>query len=481
MMQAFVLIIIWATMVTSVVGGYVGTNATCQSGFNWTENSKGASSCLLAAIVISPCTENNYTVIAINGTERYTPPSGNTANVCSCSWAAYNLLSACTLCQGFPQSVQNWSGYASSCEDNLSNTYYPTGIVLPEGTLIPYYASTNPSSWTDATFNVQDAQVAGQGHADLTPNTPTKKSTPVGPIVGGVIGGVAGLGLVGLIAFIMLRRRKQRPKELEPTNSPLVSYPQGPLHARSPSDMSQGSTGFSLGYYKADRSFVTSPTMRHPMSPTSMHTHSDSIASRSYFGSVAHSTTYDSPSPPPGSLTSSPPPPALPPLIQNMNREDIIMPFTLHHSESQQHNTNTNLDGKSRDGAIIPAYDPPSSLPPSSALQGATLASNGTPNRPRLNPPAYSPSFDELPARPSHSKNTSADTTFSNHSNRSGTTTPRHGGDGSISAIEEVIEDMGLNATETASGTGGTWATGQSIQMQRNPVFRPVIGNPDPF
>jgi hypothetical protein len=48
---------------------------------------------------------------------------------------------------------------------------------------------------------------------------PTKKpkSTPVGAIVGGVVGGVALIGLIGLGAVCLLRRRKSKP---EPTPAP---------------------------------------------------------------------------------------------------------------------------------------------------------------------------------------------------------------------------------------------------------------------
>ena len=56
--------------------------------------------------------------------------------------------------------------------------------------------------------------------ATPTPSTSTPSSTavasgggtPVGAIVGGVVGGVCALALIGLLAFLLLRRRKRVPE-----------------------------------------------------------------------------------------------------------------------------------------------------------------------------------------------------------------------------------------------------------------------------
>ena len=128
----------------------------------------------------------------------YTNPNSTTANFCTwcvlrpsvptvanvnpdliSSWLAYNLLSACTDCQGFPQAVQKYvllkvmlqrslklklfaasyliSNHAkvlqpqrigrffpasSSCTIHLCvYSYFPSNYSLPEGTLIPYWAT----------------------------------------------------------------------------------------------------------------------------------------------------------------------------------------------------------------------------------------------------------------------------------------------------------------------------------------------------
>ncbi|EXM17339.1 hypothetical protein RAB80_007219 [Fusarium oxysporum f. sp. vasinfectum] len=57
--------------------------------------------------------------------------------------------------------------------------------------------------------------------------TSSSKSTPVGPIVGGVVGGVVILGLIGLGFFLLLRRRRKnkRQEHMAPTGQPNVAHP----------------------------------------------------------------------------------------------------------------------------------------------------------------------------------------------------------------------------------------------------------------
>ncbi|KAF9769131.1 hypothetical protein IL306_013493 [Fusarium sp. DS 682] len=73
---------------------------------------------------------------------------------------------------------------------------------------------------TDA--NSADGETATETDTTTTSDAPepTKKSksTPVGAIVGGVVGGVALIGLIGLGAIFLLRRRKSKP---DPTPAPV--------------------------------------------------------------------------------------------------------------------------------------------------------------------------------------------------------------------------------------------------------------------
>ncbi|KAG5644140.1 hypothetical protein DXG03_009087 [Asterophora parasitica] len=317
-----------------------------------------------------------------------------------------------------------------------------------------------------------------------------KSSAPIGAIVGGVVGGVTILAVAVLIAFYLYRKKNQQ----RPSAAPTKEYLDGPGHNRNMSDFSQRSTGFGQGYQQMDRSYATSPTSHNPTSPTSgtLHTHNDSVNSLSYFGSINHSSVaaYSSPaSPPPNSrtLSASPPSNHFAAMITNVNRENIIEPFTL--GPSARSNMSPSTDRKRADGAIIPVYDSPNSLPHHISqdppdLGGASRET--TPSRRRVNPPAYSAvdasSQAGSPPRSGllHSKKGSADTSHSFESNLNGATSVRHGsavggGVGSISAIDEVVQMSFGHDQEDMSGTGGTLATGQSqVIPPRTGVFRPM-------
>lgn len=171
-----------------------------------------------------------------------------------------------------------------------------------------------------------------------------------------------------------------------------------------------------------------------------------------------------------------------------MNREDIIVPYTLAPSPDsmQRQGSNANLtDRKRADGAIIPVYDSPNSPPSPVFTTEGSSNMNISSRRGRVNPPTYSEASQapERSVRPAHTKKGSADTNHSDHSGQSGNTI-RHGspvsGGGSISAIDDVIGQMGFGPPETVSGSGGTLATGLSGQVPRSQVFRPTNATPSP-
>ncbi|KAG6854194.1 hypothetical protein C0991_009507 [Blastosporella zonata] len=339
-----------------------------------------------------------------------------------------------------------------------------------------------------------------KGHQDVVQPPPsTHKKTNAGPIAGGVIGGIAVILIGGGIAFFLYRKtQKQREKPVKLTHID----DDGRGHARTTSDLSQKSNGKSngvgigYGYNQMDRSFITSPSSQAPLSPTSgtMLTHDAmSVNSLSYFGSVNHSVApYGPTSPSPAATRPLSPFFTSPPSHIGMNREDIIVPFTLPpSSEGVSHqSSHVNLaDRKRADGAIVPIYDSPNSLP---SHVGPTAGSSigDSPARTRVNPPAYSAvdGVSIAPARQMHSKKGSGDTTYTIDSMTSGgVTSVAHANHqhqpsgGSISAIDDVIGQMGFGQGQesvSGSGSGGTLLTGQSRQFVK--PFRPVLGNPDP-
>ncbi|KAF9463134.1 hypothetical protein BDZ94DRAFT_639126 [Collybia nuda] len=81
------------------------SDAKCLDDFIWMQNSAGMSPCLVSSGVFAACAGPAWNIPSLNNTVHYTSPNGTTANDCSCSWSAYNLLGACTACQGFPEFI----------------------------------------------------------------------------------------------------------------------------------------------------------------------------------------------------------------------------------------------------------------------------------------------------------------------------------------------------------------------------------------
>ncbi|KAJ7223358.1 hypothetical protein GGX14DRAFT_351874 [Mycena pura] len=98
------------------------TEVQCSSDFNWADNSESLSPCTLTAIVWGACFTGNWDVPVLKPGDHYVNPNSTTANTCTCSWAAYNLISACTSCQNLDASVQTWAAYDQDCNRFLTDT-----------------------------------------------------------------------------------------------------------------------------------------------------------------------------------------------------------------------------------------------------------------------------------------------------------------------------------------------------------------------
>ncbi|KAJ7152569.1 hypothetical protein C8R46DRAFT_1121543, partial [Mycena filopes] len=226
------------------------TQAQCSDDYNWASNSRGDTPCLLTAKVWGSCFNGNWDVVALPKGDQYDNPNSTTANLCTCSWAAYNLISACTECQGLDSSVKQvsfpspWAGYSGQCASFETDTYFPSNVTLPSGTAIPFWAGTNPS---------------------------IRRKTPVGAIVGGVIGGLAVLALGAAIAFWWLRKRTQDGNEdtgTRPPQSMSVVHRAGTIYTTSNTIHTRTGSAHSLPY----GSGYTSPArvMSPPLSPVQM-------------------------------------------------------------------------------------------------------------------------------------------------------------------------------------------------------------------
>jgi len=288
------------------------------------------------------------------------------------------------------------------------------------------------------------------GHADVPLGiTNQKKSTHIGAIAGGVVGGLAALILLGSALFMFRRRLTGRP--LEPTKF-------GAGHVRLPSDVTQMTSGTSLGnsYQGMNGSFVTS-TVTAPRTTT--RTESDS---HSFFGSVAHSDAiYSSASPPPRGAATP-----LPANTQTRNRQDIVVPFAF--GPDPTHQQGSRVDRKRADRAWP-------SLTPISHVASAAASNNHPPSRPRINPPAYTEVMSTA-SQPGTPVTHVADASFSADSTWSGFPTTTAPGASGVGGLYDVVGHVRRDRLDT----GGTLATGMSAQLPSNPVFRPFVENPDP-
>ncbi|KAK0203213.1 hypothetical protein DFS33DRAFT_1276157 [Desarmillaria ectypa] len=358
------------------------TNATCSSDYDWTDNKSGLSPCLLASYLLGSCLTGDYGVWALPAASHYDPPNVGTmsSTPCSCSWSVYNLLSACTVCQGNVNSILSWAYYKAECPDNdlSTTTFYPydKGYVLPASASIPYWATQNPLNWHDGRFDSSDAKnLASQDRPDLTSNdanaNSNNSSTPVGAIVGGVVGGVGVLALAAIIAFFLFRRhRRHAPtKGADGTSEPASGDTRSTLHLRSNSAMTQISDPTSFH----SSGIINMMNPPPPLSPQSLNRptlHSRSSSSDvgghgSYFGSIHGTSALMSPTTAESQRMS-------------VNLEDIITPFT---SSISDHGTTYHFDATSMSSVSHETGSNDGSM---------SLSGNNTNSSIRMNPPAYS-------------------------------------------------------------------------------------------
>ncbi|KAG2351917.1 hypothetical protein BDR07DRAFT_975375 [Suillus spraguei] len=76
------------------------STATCLDGYSWMNDGQGESPCLTVARVEAACSEDNYIQPALIPGYSYSLPNATSGNQCYCSWSSYNLMMACSLCQG---------------------------------------------------------------------------------------------------------------------------------------------------------------------------------------------------------------------------------------------------------------------------------------------------------------------------------------------------------------------------------------------
>ncbi|OBT68096.1 hypothetical protein VE03_01530 [Pseudogymnoascus sp. 23342-1-I1] len=127
------------------------------------------------------------------------------------------------------------------------NTWFTTTIsdnsLSTSSTSTSDDSGVNPPQTTSSDSGALDANPSSGSDSGSTTNhsTSTKKKTPIGPIVGGVIGGVAVLAGVGLLIFFLLRRKRAAAAasgaagtSTTPAAAPAPQGPQSPIGPQGP-------------------------------------------------------------------------------------------------------------------------------------------------------------------------------------------------------------------------------------------------------
>ncbi|KDQ17218.1 hypothetical protein BOTBODRAFT_600683 [Botryobasidium botryosum FD-172 SS1] len=215
-----------------LVNAQATSNATCIPQYSWMLNSLGQTPCLVSAYVSGVCDAGTWNVPALTSTlYPYNSPSGSGVNDCRCNTVEYQLISACTVCQG-GTAPSTWASWVQNCPATEVNIkLFPHTV--PQGTAIPAWAYIDSTTTNNGLFDptaakalINKPDVAAGTQPSITPgaNVPTvtfvpgasvtqtatsgvkKSSSNTGAIVGGIIGGLALLLLIGLAIFLLMRR-----------------------------------------------------------------------------------------------------------------------------------------------------------------------------------------------------------------------------------------------------------------------------------
>ncbi|CAE6391864.1 unnamed protein product [Rhizoctonia solani] len=239
-------LVVGALAVVSIFAGQayaqtdpIWSNVTCTDQL-WSVNSAGQTPCLVSAYLSAQCTTDNSWGVPAIGTEGpYSPPNGTYANRCRCNSVQWNLLSACSMCQG--GAAGTWQRWTVNCSSTVTTTASQGGypLSIPSGVLVPHWAyydftlsgifnaviasqqiGTESSAVTGATSTGSSASATGVSRTSTKGAAATSTSLPssddsqssgsnTGAIVGGVVGGIFGIALIAVIAFIVIRKNKQ--------------------------------------------------------------------------------------------------------------------------------------------------------------------------------------------------------------------------------------------------------------------------------
>ncbi|KAH9018637.1 hypothetical protein EDB85DRAFT_2294442, partial [Lactarius pseudohatsudake] len=149
--------------------------------WGWSFNSLVQNLCLIAAYMMSTCYSGAFTVGPLGvGDTHYAGPSRENdleANPCWCNTVTYNLVSACSGCQGGRSTL--WTQYYQNCTRILEPSIFSNPV--PVGTRVPQWVLQDTSS--SGIWSYSSARLVGDipeifpGELINTPTTSTIRTT----------------------------------------------------------------------------------------------------------------------------------------------------------------------------------------------------------------------------------------------------------------------------------------------------------------
>lgn len=206
--------------------------ATCNATFNdsWVYNSLNQSACSIASSLMGACTSSTYTVVPLEIGQIYDGPWKGSDTPCLCSSVYYSLLSTCAFCQS--RSYASWSTWSTNCT-SVYVSVYPGEI--PENTAVPHWAYQNVTIYNDFNETVSASDTDASESSGVVPSatsTATSSSPPTitasekvksGIIIGAVVGIFVLLAIIGLVIWLVIRRRR-RPEPVKGTRAIPADY-----------------------------------------------------------------------------------------------------------------------------------------------------------------------------------------------------------------------------------------------------------------
>ncbi|KAI9438025.1 hypothetical protein H4582DRAFT_230300 [Lactarius indigo] len=252
-----------------VVAQISAPNCTSLS-LQWSLNSIGQNPCSVAANLLGTCHGGEFTLYPIQDSS-YSylgPPVEQGVNLCFCNTVVYNLLSACSVCQG--GDLRTWSDYSHNCTKTMDPSTFPNPIppetrvprwALQDVTLVNLWNATTAFTTGDTPEILPGELISTSSSSSVSPTSSTSSSAPTSAspistssrsgsntaaIAGGVAGGVVAIAVIAGLVFIFWRRqqRAQAPSAAFLVNGqspPPSTSPMSQVHSAPTYNHTQGS------------------------------------------------------------------------------------------------------------------------------------------------------------------------------------------------------------------------------------------------